>query len=277
LREAWLGSWASDLDPGVVTSRRPPTRNVAAYELYLRGSDRSLVRTDSGLLQGMALFQQAIALDSTYAAAWAGLGRMYNVFSQYSTIARPARVRYRALAEEASRRAVALDNSLAEAHQTLGAIRLYRLDLATAEHHLARALTLDPSRGLTHEVMVRLLLWTGRPAQALAHAERALQLDPLSAPRAATSRVRSWPTTDATKRSRSSRGSPICGRRSLGSGSSQRSATLAAHGGRKPSTRCVHRPNEAIGTHSACSVTCSRAPSREKTRSARRPNWSNGA
>jgi TolB-like protein/tetratricopeptide (TPR) repeat protein len=160
--------------------RRPPTGNIAAYELYLRGSDRSLVRTDSGLQRGMELFQQAIALDSTYAAAWAGLGRMYNVLVLSSGAPRPTRARYRALAEEATRKAVALDDSLAEAHQTLGAIRMYRLDFASAEHHLTRALTLDPSRTLTHEVMSRLLLWTGRPAEALTHAERALEIDPLS-------------------------------------------------------------------------------------------------
>jgi serine/threonine-protein kinase len=161
--------------------RRPPTRNLAAYELYLRGSDRSLVRTDTGLRQGLEFFQRALALDSTYAAAWAGMARMYNVLVLYSTDARTAdRARYRALAEEAARKAVALDDSLAEAHQTLGAIRMYRLDLASAEHHLRRALALDPRRALTHEVLVRLLLWTGRPAEALAHAERALEIDPLS-------------------------------------------------------------------------------------------------
>ncbi|MEJ7811099.1 MAG: BTAD domain-containing putative transcriptional regulator [Gemmatimonadaceae bacterium] len=158
--------------------RRRPTRNVAAYELYLRGSDRFLIRSDSGLRQGLEFFRQAIALDSTYAAAWAGLARMYNVLSIDAP--GPVRTQYRALAEEAARKAVALDDSLAEAHQTLGAIRMYRLDFTSAEQHLTRALALDPSRALTHEVMVRLLLWTGRPAEALAHAERALEVDPLS-------------------------------------------------------------------------------------------------
>jgi adenylate cyclase len=167
---------------GTVTGasrRRPPTRNVVAYEFYLRGSDRTLIRSDSGLRQGLEFFRQAIALDSTYAAAWAGLARMYNLTSV--NLPRPDRARYRALAEAAAQRAVALDDSLAEAHQTLGAITMYRrLDFASAEQHLTRAVALDPSRALTHEVMVRLFVWTGRSAEALAHAERALEVDPLS-------------------------------------------------------------------------------------------------
>ncbi|MDQ4045313.1 MAG: hypothetical protein M3173_07685, partial [Chloroflexota bacterium] len=158
--------------------RRPHTQNIAAYELYLRGTDRTLLRSDSAAREGLEYLRQAIALDSTYAAAWAGLGRMYARVGY--ALPMPDRERYYALAEEAARKAVALDDSLGEAHATLGAVRLMSFDFASAERHLTRAIELDPTRAITYEWVVTLYLWTGRPREALAAAERALELDPLS-------------------------------------------------------------------------------------------------
>jgi DNA-binding SARP family transcriptional activator/TolB-like protein len=158
--------------------RRQPTQNVAAYELYLRGSDRTLVRSDSGARAALDYFRQAIALDSMYAAAWAGMGKMYSRAA--GAMPMPVRARYFALADEAAQRAVALDDSLAEAHAALGVTRMVFFDFTSAERHLARAIALDPNGARTHEWMGTLYLWTGRPTEALAHAERALELDPLS-------------------------------------------------------------------------------------------------
>ncbi|MBW3555163.1 MAG: hypothetical protein KY466_16775, partial [Gemmatimonadetes bacterium] len=122
--------------------------------------------------------RQAVALDSTYAPAWAGLGKTYLRLA--AAVPTPDRERYYALAEQAAWKAVALDDSLAEGHATLGAIRMRFFDAAGAERHLKRAVELHPTRALTYEWMVTLYLWTGRPAEALAHADRALELDPLS-------------------------------------------------------------------------------------------------
>ena len=61
------------------TVRRLPqhrTRSIPAYELYLRGNDPALTRSDSAARLGLEYFRRAVALDTTYAAAWAGLGRM---------------------------------------------------------------------------------------------------------------------------------------------------------------------------------------------------------
>lgn len=158
--------------------RRQPTQNVAAYELYLRGSDRTLLRSDSAAQRGVEYFRQAIALDSGYAAAWAGLARMNARLAGFA--ARPDRVRLYAMAEAAARKAVALDDSLAEAHATLGGIRMALFDFASAERHMARAIALDSSRALTYQWMVTIDFWMGRPAEALAHARRAVELEPLS-------------------------------------------------------------------------------------------------
>jgi tetratricopeptide (TPR) repeat protein len=103
---------------------------------------------------------------------------MYNVFAATAPVRDGER--YHALAEAAGRKALALDDSLAEAHGTLAASRMRVFDFAAAEGHLTRAIALEPSFALAHQVMVTLQLWTSRPAQALAHAERALALDPLS-------------------------------------------------------------------------------------------------
>lgn len=158
--------------------RRQPTQNIAAYELYLRGNDPALLRSDSAARKGLELFRQAVALDSTYAAAWAGMGRMYTRVA--GGMGRTERDRYTALAVEAVRKALDLDETLAEAHATLGALYTGIGDFAVAEHHLTRAIELDPTVARTHEWLVSLQLWMGRPARALEHARRALELDPLS-------------------------------------------------------------------------------------------------
>ena len=158
--------------------RRRQTQNVAAYELYLRGSDRTLLRSDSAAREGVKYLQQAIALDSSYAAAHAALGRMYARLSATAGI--PERQRYHALSEEAARKSVSLDDSVADGHAVLGVRRMAAFDFASAEAHLNRAIELDPANALTHEWMVSLSIWMGRPNDALAHAERALELEPLS-------------------------------------------------------------------------------------------------
>ena len=159
--------------------RRPQTENIAAYELYLRGADRTLLRSDSAVREGVQYLRQAISLDSTYAAAYAALGRMYARLAAATTAVKD-RKQYYALAEEAARKAVALDDSLAEGHGTLGAFRMVAFDFESSDRHLTRSIQLDPNIALTHEWMVSLDIWTGRPAEALAHAKRALELEPLS-------------------------------------------------------------------------------------------------
>jgi serine/threonine-protein kinase len=162
----------------VVPRRRQPTQNVAAYEVYRHASDKVLIRSDSGRRIAMKLYQQAIALDSTYAAAWAGLGSMYGLTAAPLAADRE---RYRALAEAALQKAISLDDSLPGAHVTLGHFRMGAGDLQSAEQEFARAVAIDPGFAGAHEAYVSLFLWMGRPADALAHGQRAVELDPLTA------------------------------------------------------------------------------------------------
>ena len=158
---------------------RNRARNVAAYELYLRGSNTALLRSDSTAREGLEYFRQAIAIDSTYAAAYAGLSRMYGRLAGTDYAELPDRD-MRALAEEAALKAVALDDSLAEAHGVLAIVRMGAFDFASAESEFKRAIELDPNQARIREWLVHLYLRTERPAEALAEARRALEIDPLS-------------------------------------------------------------------------------------------------
>jgi DNA-binding SARP family transcriptional activator/tetratricopeptide (TPR) repeat protein len=154
------------------------TRSIAAYELYLRGSDPAALRSDSAARQGLEYFRRAVALDSGYAAAWAGLARM----TVRTSLNGDPVSRKQALssAEAAARRAIALDDSLAEAHATLGLVRVNQSDLPGAESELRRAIALEPGAARNYEYLVRLYAWLGRGADALTAARRALELEPLS-------------------------------------------------------------------------------------------------
>lgn len=156
---------------------RHRTSSIAAYELYLRGNDLTLFFTDSGLRAGLEYFQRAIALDSTYAAAYAGAARMYTLLAGRSDFSLSE---LHARAEAAARKAVALDDSLPEAHAALGIVQLWRSDLRAAETEQRRALALNPAEPRVHEYLVNVALLAERPAEALAEARLGLEADPLS-------------------------------------------------------------------------------------------------
>ena len=151
---------------------RHNTRSIEAYEWYLRGIDAGFRQHDHQ--RSIEHFQRAIAADSTYAAAYAGLARMYVLVGAV----RGSKRELRAQAEHAARQALALDDSLAEAHEALGWVQLYQ-DFPSAEKEFKRAIALDP-RSHAHEGLAHLYLWTGRPVEQLAEARLALENDPFS-------------------------------------------------------------------------------------------------
>lgn len=159
---------------------RHRTRSIAAYDLYLRGRDPTLLRSDSGARVGLEYFDRAIAIDSSYAAAYAGRAHMYGVLGLGGSPGTPRRELY-ARAEAAARKAVALDDSLPEAHAELGFVQLAGVsDLSSAETELHRALALDPATPKVHEYLAVIVLITGRAAEGLAEARLGLERDPLS-------------------------------------------------------------------------------------------------
>src|SRR4029453_8653580 len=157
---------------------RRPTTSIAAYELYLRGINPSLMRSDGLARTALEDFRQAIALDSSYAAAYAGLSRVHTRLAFSDTIM--PRRDHMALAEQAALKAVSLDNDLGDAHAALGQVRREQLDLASAEIELKRAVTLEPRDARFHLWLGQVYAFEERPVEALAEARRALELDPLS-------------------------------------------------------------------------------------------------
>lgn len=85
-----------------------------------------------------------------------------------------------ALAEQAALKAVALDDSSAEAHEALSFVRRDNYELVSAAMELNRAVALEPTNARFHEGLVQLYAMTQRPAEALVEGRRALELDPLS-------------------------------------------------------------------------------------------------
>ena len=155
------------------------TRNVAAYELYLRGNDPVLLRSDSGVREGLEYFRQALALDTSYVDAYAGLARMqWRISWDDTAMSRRDRL---ALAEQAALKAVAIDDSSGEAHAALSFVRKENYQFTSAERELQRAVMLEPANPQFREWLAQLYVLTERPAEALLEAQRALALDPLSA------------------------------------------------------------------------------------------------
>ena len=161
------------------------TQNIAAYELYLRGRDPVNLRSDSGPARGLALLREAVALDSTFAAAWAAMPNYYIILAARETDAQRAReMEEQALA--IARKALALDPDLPHAHAGLGsALNVPFTHLRAAEASIRRAIALGGSPRV-HEQLFRTLMWSGRYTDALEEALRGVDADPLS-PTAAAS------------------------------------------------------------------------------------------
>lgn len=159
------------------TARRY-TPNVAAYEWYLRGMDLALMRSDSGTQRAMGYFDRAIAADSNFAAAYAGLVRTY---LQIANVGRHGkRGEWLDRAERTALKAVALDDSLAEAHAALGWARLAAHDYSGGEPAFKKALALNPSAPRLHEGLARLYMMTARPSEQLSQARLGMETDPFS-------------------------------------------------------------------------------------------------
>lgn len=149
------------------------------YELCLLGRFHWNKRGAADLARSAQYYQQAINRDPEYAPAYAGLANAYALLPSYDSV--DLRENY-AKASAAGRRALDLDDTLAEAHATLGLIALnWRPDWMRAEAELHRALELNPNYATAHHWFAFYLLQSDRTSEAVAEIEIARQLDPLSA------------------------------------------------------------------------------------------------
>ncbi len=148
------------------------------YALYLKGRYYWNRQTNSSLRKAVTLFKQVVAEQPRYAPAWCGLADSY-CFLAYLGAASPVRVS--AQVEAAVAKAFEIDESLAEAHATLGAVRaFYEWRWTDALEDLGRAIRLAPglARALDWRGMARSAM--GNLEEGLADVEAALRIDPLS-------------------------------------------------------------------------------------------------
>ena len=150
------------------------TENAAAYQAYLKGRYHTLQYTPEGNKQAVAELNEALRLDPAYALAWAGLADAYTAASDWLLPPREALSKARTAAEKA----LALDDTLAEAHAALGHVFVHQFNPA-AEREFQRAMELNPNS--VAAMFFYFEYFYGRDAdKAVAVLRRVQQLDPLS-------------------------------------------------------------------------------------------------
>ena len=156
---------------------RRPTENLDAYRLYVQGRALLDQRNDQGIRQAVRYFRRALAHDSTYALAWAGLADARSLLSLYGYAPADSVL---PRAKRAAQQALALDPDLAEAHASLALVNDYRRNGPTAVRQYKRALDLNPNYARAHQWLGNLYLALGQLENATSHLQTATHLDPMS-------------------------------------------------------------------------------------------------
>jgi TolB-like protein/Tfp pilus assembly protein PilF len=154
--------------------------NVQAHEAYLKGRYYWNKRTAEALLTAIGFFEQSLAADARFAPAYAGLANCYVLLGGTGISAFPPND-VGPKARAAALKALALDESLAEAHAALGyAATTYGWEWVAAEKAFERAIALDPGYATAHFWYAVFLAARGRPERAISEVKQARELDPLS-------------------------------------------------------------------------------------------------
>jgi TolB-like protein/Flp pilus assembly protein TadD len=154
------------------------TEDEEAYRLYLKGRYLWNKRTTETISRAVEYFERAIGLDPRYAHAYVGLADSYNLLRTRAGLApREASPRIKV----ALQKALELDDTLAEAHASMGHLMTtFEWDWEGAEREFRRAIELSPSCVTAHQWYSIYLRAMGRTGEALAETRRAQSLDPLS-------------------------------------------------------------------------------------------------
>jgi len=176
---------AASIEPALTGAERKLltkhyTENVEAYQLYMKGRYELRKRSADGFTQAIKSFNEAVAKDPQYALAYAGLADSYLLLSvgDYGLLAP------RDAADKAKisvNRALELDESLAEAHTSLGFLNyVFDWEWNNAEFHFRRAIELNPNYATAHHWYGLFLSTQGRANEGISELQRALKVDPLS-------------------------------------------------------------------------------------------------
>jgi serine/threonine-protein kinase len=157
---------------------RRQTENVRAHSLYLRGRHAWNKRSQEAVFEAIDFFEQAITEDPKYALAYTGLSDSFALLLDYRSV--PVQ-EWHERAKEYARKALALDESLAEAHTSLAwSMFIYDWDWEGATKEFRRAIELDPRYATAHQWHAFSLASRGRLDEALLEGHVAQELDPAS-------------------------------------------------------------------------------------------------
>jgi serine/threonine protein kinase/tetratricopeptide (TPR) repeat protein len=151
--------------------------NPEAYALLLRGRYQIRLYTPESRKKAVGYYEEALAIDPGFALANAELAAAYRLLSGSGILSGADAL---PKAEAAVRRALAADESLAEAHAAFADIRKDQWDFATAEREYRRALQLSPNLVEAHEGLAICLTVLGRYDAAVAEVQSVLELDPIN-------------------------------------------------------------------------------------------------
>jgi TolB-like protein/Flp pilus assembly protein TadD len=156
-----------------------PTEDLEAHQLYLKGRYFWNKRTANDVEKSIDYFNQAIAADPKHALAYAGVADAYALLPAVTAVS--PRESF-SKAEAAARKALELDDTLAEAHSSLAAsLCYYDLDFVQAAREFQRAIELNPNYATAHQWYgIVYFAAQGRFDEAISEVKRALELDPLS-------------------------------------------------------------------------------------------------
>jgi TolB-like protein/Tfp pilus assembly protein PilF len=153
------------------------TENMEAYTLYLKGRFLWNKRDKEGVLESVKLFHEAIRIDPDYARAYSGLADAFYIAGTFGFMDRADGL---ARSKEAATRALELDDTLAEAHASLGVNYWDDLRFDEAHREFRRAIELNPGYATAHHWYFACLLDMGMRKEAAEEIEKAHELDPLS-------------------------------------------------------------------------------------------------
>jgi tetratricopeptide (TPR) repeat protein len=161
-----------------ISTRTNSAAHKQAEDLYLQGRYHWNKRTPADLTLALDMFTKAAQLDPNFALAYAGKADSYNLLREYTSM--PASQAF-PLAIAGAKKAIALDDSLAEGHRALAfALFYWEWDISGAEREFKRAIELNPKDVEAHHWYATALMSLSRYPEAIAEIERARHLDPLS-------------------------------------------------------------------------------------------------
>ena len=163
------------LSPPHPVDRRAYAAYLAGRGYWLRG--KTPANKGDALPKSQEAFLKAIAYDPSYAPAYSGLANYYGLMAGMGDL--PVADNWK-LSEQSAKKALSLDDSVADAHFALAAKRMfYDWDWSGAEQEIHRGLACDPHFAELHNLYSHLLAYTGRFDESIAEAHRAEELDPL--------------------------------------------------------------------------------------------------